>query len=262
MPPVPTRPDRAELDADEVRRAAHVGEPPGARPARVAVVQRVDVGEQDQRVGVDQVGDQRREPVVVAEADLVGGHGVVLVDDRARCRAPAAGCRVRCALRWCDAAHHVVGGEQHLADPQAVPGEGGGVARDEHALPDRRPRPAGWRGRGAGRAGRAGRGRRRSRRRRPARSACRPPRLAASTSTSASTRSTSIMPCGVVSEDDPTLTTMRAAVRIRSRSGLSRIPRQSLLPEPVARACSQSLLSVPRGPVRATSPSVGCQSKT
>ena len=29
-----------------------------------------------------QVGDQRREPVVVAEPDLVGGDRVVLVDDR------------------------------------------------------------------------------------------------------------------------------------------------------------------------------------
>src|SRR5690606_2041921 len=41
---------------------------------------------------------------------------------------------------------------------------------------------------------------------------------AASTSTRASTRSTSIVPCGVVSDDDPTLTTIRLAVRIASRS--------------------------------------------
>ncbi len=53
-----------------------------ARTPGVAVVEGVDVGEQDHRVGVGQMGDQRGEAVVVAEADLVGGHGVVLVDDR------------------------------------------------------------------------------------------------------------------------------------------------------------------------------------
>jgi hypothetical protein len=40
------------------------------------------VGEDDQRLGLDQVGDQRAEGVVVAELDLVGDDGVVLVDDR------------------------------------------------------------------------------------------------------------------------------------------------------------------------------------
>ena len=40
------------------------------------------VGQDDQRVGFDQVGDQRGQRVVVAEPDFVGGHGVVLVDDR------------------------------------------------------------------------------------------------------------------------------------------------------------------------------------
>ena len=39
------------------------------------------VGEQHEQVGVDQVGDEGGEPVVVAEADLVVGDGVVLVDD-------------------------------------------------------------------------------------------------------------------------------------------------------------------------------------
>ena len=40
------------------------------------------VGEQHEQVGADEVGDQRGEAVVVAEADLVVGDGVVLVDDR------------------------------------------------------------------------------------------------------------------------------------------------------------------------------------
>jgi hypothetical protein len=40
------------------------------------------VGQDHQRVGVDQVGHQRAERVVVADLDLVGDHRVVLVDDR------------------------------------------------------------------------------------------------------------------------------------------------------------------------------------
>ncbi len=48
----------------------------------VAVEETVDVGEDHQQVGLDQVGDHRREVVVVAEADLLDHHRVVLVDDR------------------------------------------------------------------------------------------------------------------------------------------------------------------------------------
>ena len=39
------------------------------------------VGEQHEQLGSDQVGDEGRDAVVVAEADLVVGDGVVLVDD-------------------------------------------------------------------------------------------------------------------------------------------------------------------------------------
>ncbi len=40
------------------------------------------VGQQDQQPGIDQMGDQCGQPVVVAEADLLVRHGVVFVDDR------------------------------------------------------------------------------------------------------------------------------------------------------------------------------------
>src|SRR3546814_21011121 len=40
------------------------------------------VGQDDQRVGFDQVGDQGSQRVVVAKTDFVGDDGVVLVDDR------------------------------------------------------------------------------------------------------------------------------------------------------------------------------------
>ncbi len=49
--------------------------------ARVGGEQADLVGEDDQGIGFDQVGDQRTQGVVVAELDLVGDHGVVLVDD-------------------------------------------------------------------------------------------------------------------------------------------------------------------------------------
>ena len=52
--------------------------------SRIGVVEAVDVRQQHQRVGADQMGDKGREPVVVAEPDLVGGDRVVLVDDRDR----------------------------------------------------------------------------------------------------------------------------------------------------------------------------------
>ena len=49
--------------------------------ARVGGVEPVDVRQQDQRVGAGHLGDAGGQPVVVAEADLGGGDGVVLVDD-------------------------------------------------------------------------------------------------------------------------------------------------------------------------------------
>ena len=49
--------------------------------ARVGVHQTGRVGEQDEQVGTEELGDERCDAVVVAEADLVVGQGVVLVDD-------------------------------------------------------------------------------------------------------------------------------------------------------------------------------------
>ena len=54
----------------------------GRVAAGIRGVQALLVGEDDQGIGIDQIGDQRAEGVVVAELDLVGHHRVVLVDDR------------------------------------------------------------------------------------------------------------------------------------------------------------------------------------
>lgn len=84
---------------------------------------------------MDQVGDEGGEPVVVAEPDLVGGDGVVLVDDRQGAHGQQLVERA-VGVAVVGAAADVVGGEQHLADADAVPGEGGGVAGDQQALAD------------------------------------------------------------------------------------------------------------------------------
>lgn len=107
----------------------------GAREGGVAVVEPVHVGEQDEQVGADQVGDEGGEAVVVAEADLVGGHRVVLVHDRHGAHGEQLVQRA-VGVAVVRPAAHVVGGEQHLADPYAVPGEGGRVAGDEQTLAD------------------------------------------------------------------------------------------------------------------------------
>ncbi len=73
---------RAEDDTVQLRAALHPADPPGTGMARVEVVEPVHIGQQDERPGPDHVRDQRGQPVVVAEPDLVGGHRVVLVHHR------------------------------------------------------------------------------------------------------------------------------------------------------------------------------------
>ncbi len=74
-PPPATTPSRSPC-------AATSGMKRALRFSGIGIVETVDIGQQDQRVGADQLGHQCREPVVVTEPDLVGGHGVVLADDR------------------------------------------------------------------------------------------------------------------------------------------------------------------------------------
>ncbi len=134
MPPVPT-PALPVLPMVTPSRSCGpvtCGDPLGAVRGR-AVVEGVDVGEQHERVGADQVRHEGREPVVVAEADLVGGDGVVFVDDGhdAEVQQPVEGAEGVGVLA---AAHEVLGGEQHLADGDAVGAEGLRVAGHQQAL--------------------------------------------------------------------------------------------------------------------------------
>ena len=64
-----------------LERARAVAQQLGAGRSRRARVDAVDLGEQDQQPCLHEHGDLRGQRVVVAERDLIGGGGVVLVDD-------------------------------------------------------------------------------------------------------------------------------------------------------------------------------------
>jgi hypothetical protein len=132
-----SRPGAGDADPRELGRVVDLGDQRRPEVARVAVVEAVDVGEQHERVGADDVRDERGEPVVVAHPDLGGGDGVVLVDHRKRpeLQQPLQGALGVAVVR---AADHVVGGEQHLPDALPVPGERRRVGVGEQQLPDRR----------------------------------------------------------------------------------------------------------------------------
>ena len=84
MPPVPrdgagARGQRDDLVDDD----GHLGNQRrrGVAP-RIRRVEPILIGQQDQQIGVDEIRDQRRQVVVVADLDFLGRHDVVLVDDR------------------------------------------------------------------------------------------------------------------------------------------------------------------------------------
>jgi hypothetical protein len=81
------------------------------------------------------VRDQGREPVIVAETDLVGGHGVVLVDDRHRVQGPQP---VQGALGVgvLDTLGDVMGGQQHLPHGAVIAREGGAPGIHQGHLAD------------------------------------------------------------------------------------------------------------------------------
>ena len=126
----------------------HLGDQPAPVGGRVGVVQAVHVTEQHEQVCMHEVSDQRSQSVVVAEPDLAGGDGVVLVHDRQYPELEELGkCLVGVAV--VTAPGHVVRGEQHLSGHDPVGGELIGVAVDEQALADCRGCLLGWQRPGA-----------------------------------------------------------------------------------------------------------------
>src|SRR3954447_954399 len=122
--------------AFEVGFGTDVTEQGGPDLAGIPVVEPLDVAEEQQQIGVHQVGDQRGEAVVVPEADLCGGDGVVLVDDRQHAhleqpRKRAVGVAVVAATG------DVVDREQDLTGGDAVPPQLLVVLADQQPLTDR-----------------------------------------------------------------------------------------------------------------------------
>jgi hypothetical protein len=128
---VPDGPARRRLSRPHARDQPRLGV-----HARVVREKAVLVRQQDQQVRVDEGRDQRREPVVVAELDLLDGDRVVLVDDRDHAEAQQRqqrAARVQVAL----AVAKVVGGQEDLRDRDLRPGERRLPRAHQPALPHR-----------------------------------------------------------------------------------------------------------------------------
>ena len=119
------------------------------RIGRIAVVQAVDVGQQHQQRRADQVGDHRRQPVVVAERglQLVDADRVVFVDDRHRAVFEQRQDRVA-DVQIARAVVEVVGRQQDLRGVPAV-GPQRAVVGFDQCFGRPRPRPAAGPGRSA-----------------------------------------------------------------------------------------------------------------
>ena len=96
--------------AHEVVRALNPFNQLRARVVRRSRVEAVDVRQQHEGVGLDHLGDERGEAIVVAETQLSGGHRVVFVENRDDAEAEETRQR-RAHVRVVVAAHHVVRGQ-------------------------------------------------------------------------------------------------------------------------------------------------------
>ena len=101
----------------------------------VGGVEAVDVGEEQELVGLDHLGDPGGEAVVVAEADLGGGDGVVLIDDGDAAEGEQGGER-GAGVEVAAAVLGVLEGEQELGSDEAVGGEGFGPGLGQADLTD------------------------------------------------------------------------------------------------------------------------------
>ena len=88
---------------------------------------------------MDELRDERREPIVVAEANLVRGDRVVLVDDRHDTQ-PEQPLHGTLGVAAVGGILEVARGEQHLSGHDVETVQALLVAVDEHVLPHRRGR--------------------------------------------------------------------------------------------------------------------------
>ena len=104
--------------------------------ARIRAIETLLVGEQHQDIRLDEIGDQRAERIVVAEADFIGRHGVVLVDDRDHAKSEQRnerGARVEVS----PPVGKIVVRKQNLCGVQPEMRESGFVGLHQAHLPDR-----------------------------------------------------------------------------------------------------------------------------
>jgi hypothetical protein len=110
-----------------------------ARLAGRARIECIDVTEQHQEICADEFGDQRRKSVVIAEPNLVGRDGVVLVDDGKKPEVQQFVYRGLCVVAR-RIGFEVAGGQQHLRRNNSETVEAVLVANHQHCLADRRRR--------------------------------------------------------------------------------------------------------------------------
>ena len=108
----------------------------GTGTMRGFVVDRVDIAEQDERLGPREMRHECGQAVVVPEPDLVGGHRVVLVDHRDHTQFQQPEER-SLGVAVVGTAHDVLVGQQDLPDHDVVSTEGSGVVGHEQALSHR-----------------------------------------------------------------------------------------------------------------------------
>ena len=137
IPPLPTAATRSAGDGLEfVVDLDHLLDERGIGLATgIAGQQPGGVGQQDQQPGPDQVGHQGGQAVVVAEADLLVGHRVVLVDHRDHAEFEQAPERLA-GVQVLAAVDEVEGGQEDLAGGQPVGAEGVAPHPHEQVLAD------------------------------------------------------------------------------------------------------------------------------
>ena len=96
-------------------------------------IQRIHIGQQNQGISTDDVGDQRRKAVIVTESDLVAGKSIIFVDygDDPQIKQAAEGPPGIAVL---NGQGGIAGRNQNLTDLQSPSGKGGLVPGHEESL--------------------------------------------------------------------------------------------------------------------------------
>ena len=97
----------------------------------------IGTGEKDEQIGVDEPRHLRGKPVVVAEAQFLDRHGVILIDDRHDAARSEQALERVFGVGVASAAIEIEMGEQHLRDEEAAPAEERAVQPHQARLPDR-----------------------------------------------------------------------------------------------------------------------------